>query len=41
MAACKDDCVTKLSEKGKKWFQSMGSKEIAHLEYHQGFAFIG
>ena len=28
IAACKDDCVTNLSEIGKKWFSSMGSNYI-------------
>ena len=40
-AACKDDCVTNLSEKSKAWFREIGSKEIDKLEYRQGFAFIG
>lgn len=25
VAACKDDCVTSLSQKAKKWFSDMGS----------------
>ena len=41
VAACKDDCVTNLSQAGKKWFASMGSTEIWNLEPKQGFAFIG
>ena len=41
VAACKDDCVTNLSQKAKAWFAKMGSKEIWNLEYRQGFAFIG
>ena len=41
VAACKDECVTSLSEKGKQFFEDMGSKEIRKLEYRQGFAFIG
>ena len=41
VAACKDDCVTKLSEKGKLWFENMGSKDILKLKYRCGFAFIG
>lgn len=41
VAACKDDCVTKLSKAAKQWFRDMGSKEIDQLEYRQGFVFIG
>ena len=41
IAACKDDCVTKLSDMGKRWFESMGSKEIRQVEYRCGFVFIG
>ena len=41
VAACMDDCAKSLSDKAKKWFGSMGSKEIDHLEYRQGFVFIG
>ena len=33
VAACKDDCVTKLSDKSKDWFQRMGSSEIWNLGY--------
>ena len=33
VAACKDECVTKLSEKAKKWLAGMGSKKIMDLEY--------
>lgn len=40
-AACKDDCASHLSDVGKSWFRFMGSKEIDHLEYRQGFAFVG
>ena len=40
-AACRDDCITNMSEKGKKWFEDMGSLEIKELGYRQGFAFIG
>ena len=28
IAACKDDCVTNLSEAGKQWFIDMGSEDI-------------
>ena len=41
VAACKDDCVTNLSMRGKIWFGHMGSREILRLGYRQGFAFIG
>lgn len=41
VAACKDDCVTNLSQKGKQWFAQMGSNEIWKLGYRQAFAFIG
>ena len=41
IGACKDDCVTALSEEGKKWFENMGSKLIRNLNYRCGFAFIG
>lgn len=40
-AACQDDCVTKLSEIVKKWFEKMGSTEIRNVKYRHGFAFIG
>ena len=41
IAACKDDCVTNLSRKGKEFFAHMGSEDIWDLEYREGFAFIG
>lgn len=41
IAACKDDCVTNLSEAGKQWFAGLGSTEIAKLKYRHSFAFIG
>ena len=41
LAACQDDCVTKLSQKSRNWFVQLGSKEILKLKYRQGFAFIG
>lgn len=41
VAACRDDCVTRLSEMAKTWFTNMGSKQITNLQPHQGFAFIG
>ena len=31
VAACKDDCVTSLSDRAKQWFADMGSKEIWKL----------
>ena len=34
VAACKDDCVTKLSELSNNWFtKELGSKLISKLEY--------
>ena len=33
IAACKDDCVKEMSQKGKDWFEAMGSKEIEFLKY--------
>ena len=33
IAACKDECATNLSEAGRQWFEDMGSKVIASLEY--------
>lgn len=30
-----------MSDKGKKWFRSMGSKAIDNLEYGFAFAFVG
>ena len=41
IAACKDDCVTNLSQSCKQWFVDMGSDEIMKLQYRQGWAFIG
>ena len=41
IAACKDDCVTNLSDDAKQWFADLGSKEIWNLKYRQSFAFIG
>ena len=41
VAACKDDCVTNMSDLGKKFFSAMGSKEIFNLQYRQGWSFIG
>ena len=40
VAACKDDCVSNLSDTAKVWFSSMGSEEIWKLQYRQGFAFV-
>lgn len=40
-AACKDDCASKLSERGKHWFASMGSIDVWHLVSNDGFAFVG
>ena len=41
MAACEDDMAQSLPANAKKWFDSMGSKEIWNLTYREGFAFIG
>ena len=41
VAACKDECTQKLSERGRRWFQSLGSVEIKDLGYRCAFAFIG
>ncbi len=41
MAACKDECISKMSDQGKLWFANMGSKEIWKLKFREGFAFIG
>ena len=41
IAACKDECVRRLSGDAKRWFEEMGSAEILKLEYRQSFAFIG
>lgn len=32
-AACKDECVKGLSNKARKWFADMGSKEIYKVKY--------
>ena len=41
VAACKDECVTQLSDRAKQWFADMGSSEIWNLGYREGFSFIG
>lgn len=41
IAACKDECITKLSFKGYFWFRDMGSKAIDLLKWRCAFAFIG
>ena len=41
VAACKDDCMAKLSLEGRKWFQNLGSKQIWNVQYRCGFVFIG
>ena len=41
IVACKDDCVTKMSDQVKQWFSDMGSKYIKNLQYRQSFVFIG
>ena len=39
--ACKDECVSNLSDKAKHFFSCMGSKQIWQITYRQSFAFIG
>lgn len=41
VAACKDDCVKHLTEKGRQFFVDLGSKLINKLKYREGFVFIG
>ena len=41
VAACKDECVSKLSLAAMQWFIGMGSQEIKKLGHRQGYAFIG
>lgn len=41
IAACKDECVTNLSEPVQGWFQRMGSKDIFKVQYRHSYAFIG
>lgn len=41
VAACSDECISNLSQKGKQWFSNLGSKQIWHLKYRCGFSFIG
>lgn len=41
VAACKDECVTALTQDNRQWFADMGSKEIWDLQYRRAFAFIG
>ena len=33
VVACKDDCIQAMSDKGKNWFEKMGSKAITTLKY--------
>lgn len=33
VAACNDDCIARMSDKGKQWFQDMGSMYIRNLDY--------
>ena len=40
IAACKDECVTCLSEAAKLWFERMGSLEIRNLKYREPFVFM-
>ena len=41
VAACKDECVTNLTDVSKKWFADLGSEEIWNLKYRDAFCFIG
>ena len=41
LAACKDECVSKLSDRGRQFFADMGSEEIWNLAYRSGFSFVG
>ena len=41
IAACKDDCISNLSQKAKQWFIDQGSDEINLLKYRESFVFIG
>ena len=41
VAACKDDCVSKLSYRARRFFAEMGSVELPNLGYRTGWAFIG
>ena len=41
VAACKDDCTRRLSEKGFEFLEGLGSQEIRKLTYRDGFALIG
>ena len=41
VAACQDECSSRLSDFAKSWFQSMGSMEIYNVGYREGFVFIG
>ena len=41
VAACKDDCISHLSLKGKTWFKNLGSTEIEYVRYRYAFVFIG
>ena len=41
IAACKDECSTRLSRDSKKWFEYIGSKLIKNVKYRLGFCFIG
>ena len=40
VAACKDDCSTKLTTEHRNWFAEFGSKEIWNLDYRDGFVFV-
>ena len=41
VATCRDEVSKNLSDKGRNWFKSLGSKEISNLQFRTGFSFIG
>ena len=41
IAACKDDCVSSMSQLAKDFFVNLGSAHIQNLKYRQAWAFIG
>lgn len=41
VVACKDECVTNLSDSVKEWFKSVGSTLIDEIQYRHSFVFIG
>ena len=41
IASSIDNCITKLSNKCKTWFEQMGSVHINSLSYRCAFCFVG